>query len=82
LFVYNYLNLLLNLLYLNPLYWDAIALKPKYLEIDAPYRFLVIYLFVGYTIQFIDILKSYFNLNKYTAQKRVLWCIYFQVLGF
>ena len=27
---------LLNFIYRNPLYQDAIALKPKYLEIDAP----------------------------------------------
>ena len=33
-------------------------------------------------VQYIDILKSYLNLNKYMAKKRVLWCIYFQVLGF
>ena len=29
-------------------------------------------------VQYIDILKSYLNLNKYLAKKRVLWCIYFE----
>ena len=43
---------------------------------------LAIYLFGGYTVQYVDILKSYLNLNKYMARKRVLWCIYFQVLVF
>ena len=37
---------------------------------------------VEYTVQYIDILKYHLNLNKYMAKKRVLWGIYFQVLGF
>ena len=36
---------------------------------------------VGYSEQYIDILKFYLNLYKYMAEKRVLWCIYLQVQG-
>ena len=36
---------------------------------------------VGYTVEYIDILKSYLNLNKYMGKARALWCIYFKVPG-
>ena len=60
------------------------ALKPKLLgnrcTIKHPLGHIFIRIKVGYMVQYIDILKSYLNLNKYMSKKRVLWC-YFQVLG-
>ena len=60
------------------------ALKPKLLEnrctIKHAFIHICIRFLVEYTVQYIYILKSYLNLNKYMAKKRVLWCIYFKVL--
>ena len=62
------------------------ALKLKLLEnrctIKHAFSHIFIRIQVGYMVKYIDILKSYLNLNKYMTIKRVLWCIYFQVLGF
>ena len=62
------------------------ALKSKLLENRCTLKHAFSYIFIrvqiGYTVQYIDILKSYLNLNKYMSKKLVLWCIYFQVLGF
>ena len=61
------------------------ALKPKLLGNRCPIKHAFSNIFigiqVGYTVQYIDTLKSYLNLNKYMAKKRGLWCIYFQILG-
>jgi len=62
------------------------ALKPKLLGNRCTTKHAFSHIFiriqVGYTVQYIDLLKSYLNLNKYMVKKRVLWGIYFQVLGF
>jgi len=62
------------------------APKPKLLGnryiIKHTFSHILFRIQVGYTVQYIDILKSYLNLNKYMTKKRVLWGIYFQVLGF
>ena len=60
------------------------ALKPKLLgnrcSIKHVISHILIRIQVGYTVQYIHKLNSYLNLNKYMTKKRVLWCIYFQVL--
>ena len=62
------------------------ALKPKLLgnrcTIKQAFSLIFIRIQVGYTTQYIDIRKSYLNLNKYIAKERVLWGIYFQVQMF
>ena len=62
------------------------ALKPKFLENRCTKKHAFNHIFiriqVGYTVQHINIQKSYLNLNKSIAKNAVLWCIYFQVLGF
>ena len=67
------------------MYWDAWT-KTQVLGKRCPTKHAFSHIFiriqVGNTVQYIDILKSYLNLNKYMVKKRVLWAIYFQVLWF
>ena len=71
----------------NPLYWDS-CIKTQVgnrCTIKHAFSHIFIRFQVGFTVQYIDILKSYFNpfnLNKYMAKKCVLWFIYIQLLGF
>ena len=64
------------------------ALKLKFLEIDAPENTLFSHIFiqiqVGYTVQYIDILKSYLNLNKYGIWPKSVFygASIFKYLGF
>ena len=58
------------------------APKPKLLGNRFTIKHALSHIFIriqaGYTVQYILI---NLNLKKYMAKKRVLWCIYFQLLG-